>query len=547
MADIKPKKTVRVADFMSEEEEKTQVAERDPKDQEQFEKSKQSFTLKNLVSEFILKKATFIQQRQGDIKEYYELDENILGEGAYGKVYKGTEKDSKEERAVKIIHKSKIKNYQRFINEVTALRTLDHPNIIKLYELFEDEEKLYLVQEMCRGGELFDQIAEEDHFDEVKAAKIFEQILQSLIYCHKNKICHRDLKPENFMFSSKGTNAIIKLIDFGLSRSFYMHKHSGEKEMLRMQTKAGTAFFMAPEVITKNYSNSCDMWSAGVILYVMLSGYPPYDGDTQEEIFQAVLNSQVEFDDSVWEDVSDEAKDLIMQLLTNEDDRLSAKQALKHPWFKKFLGKKKSKMIQVDHLQRLKKFQTMNKLRKAILTFLASRVSNEDIENQIESFHSLDKNKDGYITVKELQKGLKDSHNFEEIVKIMSSVDTDKNGAIDYNEFIAATLDTAITKNVSRLDMAFKFFDKNGDGVIDQTDMSEALVGEEFKDAEGDIIKGIFNEASGDDNNSITYKDFLRWMSIVTDGKKDKSGNLTIKKKIDKGRKNTIGKSFLEP
>ena len=92
----------------------------------------------------------------------------------------------------------------------------------------------------------------------------------------------------------------------------------------------------------------------------------------------------------------------------------------------------------------------------------------------------------------------------------MSSVDTDKNGAIDYNEFIAATLDTAITKNVSRLDMAFKFFDKNGDGVIDQTDMSEALVGEEFKDAEGDIIKGIFNEASGDDNNSITYKDFLR-------------------------------------
>jgi calcium-dependent protein kinase len=236
------------------------------------------------------------------------------------------------------------------------------------------------------------------------------------------------------------------------------------------------------------------MWSAGVILYVMLSGYPPYDGDTQEEIFAAILKAEVEFDDDVWEEVSDEAKDLIMQLLTSEDSRLSAKQALKHPWFKKFLGKKKSKSIQIDHLNRLKGFQKMNKMRKAILTFLASRVSNEDIETQITSFHQLDKNKDGYITMKELQKGLKESHDADEITEIMGSVDTDKNGAIDYNEFIAATLDAEITKNLKKLDMAFKFFDKNGDGVIDQNDMGEALVGEEFKYVGGDIIKGIFDE-----------------------------------------------------
>lgn len=250
------KQSVYVHDFMTEEEEKTQTTKKDPNDVKNFEKSKESFNLEKILSEFVLKKSHFIQQRSGDISTYYDIDKTILGEGAYGVVFKGTDTSSGEERAIKVINKSKIKNYQRFINEVTALRTLDHPNIIKLYELFEDTEKLYLVQEYCRGGELFDQIAEEDHFDEVKAAKVTEQILQSLIYCHKNKICHRDLKPENFMFSSKGDKAILKLIDFGLSRSFYAFQSTGEKALLRMKTKAGTAFFMAPEVITKNYSNS---------------------------------------------------------------------------------------------------------------------------------------------------------------------------------------------------------------------------------------------------------------------------------------------------
>lgn len=202
------------------------------------------------------------------------------------------------------------------------MRTLDHPNVIKLYELFENSEELFLVQEYWSGGELFDQIAEQDHFDEQYAAKVFEQILKSLIYWHKNRIWHRDLKPENFMFSSKGDKGVLKLIDFGLSRTFYTFERTGEKALLRMQTKAGTAFFMAPEVITKNYSSSWDMWSAGAILYVMLSGYPPFDGQTQEEIFEAILQGEVDFEDEVWNEVSDEGKDLISRLLTTESERL---------------------------------------------------------------------------------------------------------------------------------------------------------------------------------------------------------------------------------
>jgi len=216
------------------------------------------------------------------------------------------------------------------------------------------------------------------------------------------------------------------------------------------------------------------MWAAGCILYLMLSGYPPFDGETQEEIYESILEGNVQFDDEEWEYVSEEAKDLINKLLTNENDRLSAKQALKHDFIKNNIQKSKKKLSKM-HLERLKDFSKMTKMRKIICSFLASRVSNEEIEKQLESFIKLDKNKDGYITLKELQKGLGDQYTKEEILQIMDSVDTDKNGAIDYNEFVAATLDGEIAKNLKKLEMAFKYFDKNMDGYIDSKELKDAI------------------------------------------------------------------------
>lgn len=210
-----------------------------------------------------LNKELFIKERTGDITDFYDFSEQPIGEGAFGEVYKGTEKKTKEIRAIKKIPKTKIKNPQRFFNEIIALKTLDHPNVIKLYESFEDENDVYLVQEFCDGGELFDYIVEQDHLTEHDAAVLFKEILLSLVYCHKNKICHRDLKPENFMLSKSSGKINVKLIDFGLSRSFYKMENTGKDALMRMKTKVGTAFFMAPEVIRKDYSNSCDMWSAG--------------------------------------------------------------------------------------------------------------------------------------------------------------------------------------------------------------------------------------------------------------------------------------------
>ena len=283
-----------------------------------------------------------------------------------------------------------------------------------------------MIQEYWSGGELFDQIVEKEHFDEHYAAVIFEQINKALLYCHKNKIWHRDLKPENFMFTSKDEDtACLKLIDFGLSRSFYQENSAGKKAMLRMQTKAGTAFYMAPEVIKGNYSYSCDMWSAGWILYVMLWGFPPFDGETQEEIFESILEGDVDFSEEGWSLISEDAKDLISHLLTNENDRLTPKQVLKHQWIKNNI-KRPKKTITLNHLEKLKDFWKVNKVRKIILTFLASKVSNEEIEKQLQSFEKLDKNKDGYITLKELHKGLGGSYTLEDAKQILDNVDTDK-------------------------------------------------------------------------------------------------------------------------
>ena len=154
------------------------------------------------------------------------------------------------------------------------MKKLDHPNIIKLYEIYFEEDEVFLVTEFCQGGELFDRIYNHGKIPEGECAKLFVQMVYAIKYCHKNKICHRDLKPENFMFMNVRGEKVLKLIDFGLSRSFFQVKTA---TTTRMQTRAGTFVYMAPEVIDHNYNETCDFWSLGVILYVMLSGYSPFE------------------------------------------------------------------------------------------------------------------------------------------------------------------------------------------------------------------------------------------------------------------------------
>jgi calcium-dependent protein kinase len=235
-----------VDDFMTEEEEQRDGGRK--MDESQFNALKNKFNL-------VINKDKFILNRPGSINEDYAI-ERLIGKGANGEVYHAVSKTSEVPRAVKKIPKDKIKDLGRFLFEVQTLKTLDHPNVVKLFEIYESVNNIFLVQELCTGGELLDQIIKEKGMSETKAAIIFKQILQAILYCNKNKISHRDLKPENFMFASEKEGAVLKLIDFGLARTYYKEEVLAMNQVIRMRTRAGTTFFMAPEVILNNYTQA---------------------------------------------------------------------------------------------------------------------------------------------------------------------------------------------------------------------------------------------------------------------------------------------------
>lgn len=396
-----------IDDFMSDDEDANDQGKSASKviDRKTYEENKSKFDIKKLISNFILKKEYFISHKTSSIFDDYDLNKKPIGQGAFGTVFKAHEKNTGLVRAIKRVMNENIKNYDGFMNEVAALKTLDHPNIIKLFEVYEDKKCVYLVQEFCEGGELFDYIAERDRLSEKEAARVFHQITSSILYCHKNCICHRDLKPDNFMLSKKSEDSPVKLIDFGLSRSFYKYQDKGEGElmMMRMETRAGTALYMAPEVLNKDYSNACDTWSLGVILYIMLSGLLPFEGKTDSEIEDSIKSLNYDFEDEVWEDISEEVKDLISKMLVYEKDRITPKEALNHTWVKQMLGKGVEQSNKNEYVQKFEDFKDANHLKKAILSFLATKVNDEEIKDEIQLFNSFDTNNDGYITKKELK------------------------------------------------------------------------------------------------------------------------------------------------
>jgi calcium-dependent protein kinase len=212
-------------------------------------------------------------------------------------------------------------------NEIEILQDMDHPNIVKMYEYLEDEKRIYIVTEICKGGELFDEILNRAKFDEHDAAIVMKQLLSAINYCHKKSIVHRDLKPENMLLEQDRDLEKIKIVDFGTSLVFDQDR--------QMEEKLGTAYYIAPEVIKKQYNEKCDLWSCGVIMYILLSGEPPFNDPRADNdaIMKKVEIGKYDIDHGVWRQISDQAKDLIKKLLTyNSADRISAEDALNHPW-----------------------------------------------------------------------------------------------------------------------------------------------------------------------------------------------------------------------
>ncbi|XP_037925477.1 calcium/calmodulin-dependent protein kinase type 1 isoform X2 [Hermetia illucens] len=264
--------------------------------------------------------------RQIQIDEKFSLKE-LLGTGAFSEVRLAESRENPGQLfAVKIIDKKALKGKEDSLeNEIKVLRRLTHPNIVQLLETYEDKTKVYLVMELVTGGELFDRIVEKGSYTEKDASDLIRQVLEAVDYMHEQGVVHRDLKPENLLYYSQEEDSKIMISDFGLSKM----EDSGI-----MATACGTPGYVAPEVLAqKPYGKAVDVWSIGVISYILLCGYPPFYDENDANLFAQILKGEFEFDSPYWDEISDSAKDFIQNLMcVSVEKRYTCKQALAHPW-----------------------------------------------------------------------------------------------------------------------------------------------------------------------------------------------------------------------
>jgi calcium-dependent protein kinase len=253
-------------------------------------------------------KKDFILKNSGKFEErYHKIQE--LGYGGYAKVYRVQNNITKEVFACKELIKSQISDPSKFSKEINILSKCDHPNIIKLYEIYEDSRYFDLIMEQCIGGSLLDKLIEKidkegQAYSENEAANIFKQIMLGINYCHSQGIAHRDLKLENILFLSKNKNSTVKIIDFGLShitkKKLVQYITGKNFENFAMESIVGTPQYISPEVLQGKYNQKCDIWSAGVILYAMLGGHFPFKGVTHNEIYKNIQKINFEFPKDDW-------------------------------------------------------------------------------------------------------------------------------------------------------------------------------------------------------------------------------------------------------
>jgi len=420
-------------------------------------------------------RANFIPHKAvATIHEHYDLDMK-LGEGTYGSVHRCKVRKTGLDRAVKMILKTSVKDMVIFRKEIEIMKLLDHPNIVKLFETFEERDRLYLVMELCHGGELFDRIIEAGRFTEHEAANIMQQILRAVRYLHERDLCHRDLKPENFLFKTADPieSSVLKIIDFGLS----CHSKPGAVH----SELAGSAQYVAPQVLERKYDKMCDMWSCGVVMYTLLSGSVPFRGRDQEEVMAKVQVGDFSMNGRIWEHISRDAKDLIRKLLKmSPTKRYTAEKALVHDWIKLCAPRADNLPLEDGFLDNLRQFREKSKLKKAALHIIAGHLEDSSTRGIREMFTALDSKGDGTICLNELTCGLERAGVRElppDLPQILEGVDINGTGVIDYTEFLAANLDTELHLDEDICRSAFSVFDTDGDGRISKCELTRVLDG----------------------------------------------------------------------
>lgn len=459
----------------------------------------------------------------------------VLGQGASCEVAHVIRHADKSEFAMKIMKRDDKWNPMLFQQEYELLTLLDHPNILKYCDCYMDPKFFYICTDLCKGGELFDKIKEMKKFKEVEAAEIVRTIISAIGHCHSKNIVHRDLKPENIVFKTSKKKELV-IIDFGDAKII-----EDEKDY---EDFVGTAFYLAPECIRKRKGwelKKSDMWTIGVITYVLLTGRPPFYGRDNKEILRKILRAKV-----IWpkrSKLSKTAKDFVLSLVKKEPlDRFSAEQALQHKWLTGGAG---TEDLGMQLIQSLANYHEASKLKKVLVRMLANDMSKDDHNLLQDQFNKIDLDNDGQIDTADLTRYLQDQGESKQDAEVRASqiirqIDQNKDGKVDIQEFKNAKLARKIGADDRLIKRQFQRIDEDKNGFITHDELSKLFNWTLTEDLINNMIKEI------DENNDgqISYEEFVKAMkhgAFETRQHMTKEVTSRIRKELEAERKQEEG------
>ena len=495
-------------------------------------------TDKSKLKEFVLKKKNannislnnelLISQVNTDpFQDYEEI--KLLGAGSFAKVLLVKHKITGKTRAMKIIKKKNLlisssessstgSTDIEILNEINILKQIDHPNVVKIFEFYNSNDAYYLITEYCEGGELFKLISDKRKLTEIQCAYIMYQVLSAIKYCHKMKIMHRDLKPENILIykhNKKKDYYDVKICDFGTSQIF----KKGEWQ----SQPCGSVYYVAPEVINKKYNSKCDLWSCGVIMFMLLSNKAPFGGKTDRDILRNVIGGK--YNKNFLENCSGITLDLIGKLLEKEYKvRINADKAMNHEFFTQFnikelINELNDEDIIEKLINNLKNYKCESILQETALAYLVHNYPDlEDIQNAYKLFNKIDINGDGKITSGLLYNGINkywQGNPKKEILELFEKLDQDHNNYIGYEEFVRASVDKSIFLDENVLKFAFKYFDVNNTGEINYDSIRSLFKDHIKSDSIDECLGKIIDEVDEFKTGNINYNDFVKLMKKI--------------------------------
>ena len=482
-------------------------------------KSESNSREKNLMeSLYFLKDSVLIGKGSGNPVDKYKIEE-LIGKGEFSLVYRATLKSNGESRAFKVIKKDEknFKQSQELIQEIKLLEETDNPYIVKMYEFYDCPRAICLINEYLKGGSIYDKLKKEKKFSEFNTAIIIFQVLSALSFCHSHKIIHRNLNLTNILIDIKDPHFThIKIIDF--STSAKMVKGS------EMEESKSNIKFTAPEVLKGKYNETRDIWSVGVIMYILLTGIYPFDGKDILKIKAEIELCNVNYNNENLKKCSNECIDLLKELLNKDKNRISAQNAIKHIWFKNLNIKERLTFLPFEKikkvLEQIMKFKPKKTLQKLCLAYLVRNFNDESVNDASNLYLQIDYNNDGSIDENEFVMHLKEiiektGEKIDEsyLKKVFENIDIDKSGTVEYSEFVAAGVKKELILKEENLKESFDFFDKNKNGLINLEDLRVVFM--KFKGFSQDEFNDIVNDVDVDENNEIDFEEYKNVMNNI--------------------------------